>query len=156
MEWLDVAQGLCGALLGSGVGLLFYRQSRKKAQADADLRMAEANTKEWELEEKRIKELHEAVSIANATQNEHLKRISDLNHALDDKTDRIRSLTDRLYESEQEVNRLNGTVIALTRDGGRKDLLIEKYKLWHCRKAECAHRMPPNDKLRGKVFEEEL
>lgn len=148
MEWLNIVQGLCGALLGSGAGLLFYRQTKKKMQTEAD-------TMEWELEEKRIKELHEAVSIANATQSEHLKRISELNHALDDKTDRIRELTDKLYASEQEVNRLNGAVIELTRESGRKDLLVEKFKSWHCRKGECAERMPPNEKLRGKVFEED-
>lgn len=147
--------GILGSALGIGGGLgwLFnWKSNRKVAKMTAEKAMIDNY-------EARITALHESMQKSNAIESEHLERISELNHALDDKTDRIRSLTDKLYESEQEVNRVNGLLAAaqslvatLERQLGEAKVMTEHYRAWHCRNAECDHRMPPNPTLKGLTY----
>lgn len=146
---------ITGSTLGvaGSLGWLFnWRSNRKVARMTAEKAMIDNY-------EARIGALHESMQKSNAIESEHLERISNLNHALDDKTDRIRSLTDKLYESEQEVNRVNclladaqSAVATLERQLGETKVMTEHYKAWHCRNAECDHRMPPNPTLKGLTY----
>lgn len=72
---------------------------------------------------------------------------------LDDKTKRLRDTQDTLLESERSINRLNADLITATKHIGC--LKLDKAYLidWHCRKAECPDRRPPNKKLAGMTFD---
>lgn len=156
MEWISVIEAF-GLLLvgGSGTGLLFYQSAKRKAEA-------EAKAKEWELEDKRIAQLHESIRFANDTNTELLERIGTLNRALDAKTDRIRSLTDRAMEAELTVNRVNEQlnevnkrVAQLTEARDKERMLKELYKQWVCHRSSCTEREPPNMRLKGKQLREQ-
>lgn len=154
---MDINQliALIGSALGIGGGLGWlynWRSNRKIAKMTAEKAMIDNY-------EARIAALHESMQKSNAMESEHLKRISELNHALDGKTDRIRELTDKLYDSEQEVNRVNdllnvaqSTIANLERQLGEANVQKEHYKAWHCRKAECTERLPPNPTLKGMTY----
>lgn len=142
--------------LASGLGLgMFTRSGRVKAQADAYKTMAESY-------EYRIAAANERIKLANETEAEHLKRISELNRALDDKTQRIRDLTDANIATEHEVNRVNDLLTAeqsrtaaLERDIADLRVALERYKGWHCRHADCPDRIPPNPALKGQKYQEQ-
>ncbi|MBD5184512.1 MAG: hypothetical protein HDS97_06440, partial [Bacteroidales bacterium] len=87
--------------LASGIGLgVLTKSGRIKSKSDAYKAMAEAY-------EYRIDSLHEIVNKCNDTEKEHASRIAELNHELNEKTDRIRALQDELLKSERDLNRVN-------------------------------------------------
>lgn len=146
---------ITGSTLGvaGSLGWLFnWRSNRRVARMAAEKAMIDNY-------EARIAALHESMQKSNAMETEHLERLSALNHALDGKTDRIRELTDKLYDSEQEVNRVNdllnvaqSAIANLERQLGEANLQIEHYKAWHCRNADCPSRLPPNPTLKGLTY----
>ena len=105
MEWISLLQTLGGIAGGLGIGM-FTKSGRRKTKADADARVAEAQKLMIENYEARIKDLHSSIETLNKSEAHYIERISQQNHALDSKTEQIRNLTDKLYSSEQEVNRV--------------------------------------------------
>ena len=89
-------------------------------------------------------------------------RISELNHALNSKTDQIRNLTGKMYSSEQEINRVQDllndakdTIIMLTEERDEERRRKEYYKRWRCEKSTCEDpegRRPPNSKLATETY----
>lgn len=146
MDWSSIIIALCGTVSGGLAYALNYRNNKRIAKA-------QAQTAEWELYEKRIDELHEAINANNETIKEQGKTISTLNHSLDDKTAQIRKLTDRVWQAERDLNIVNERVTSLTADNGNLLLKVEKYKNWHCRNAGCNGRIPPNPSLAGKTWD---
>lgn len=159
---MDSITILLGALLGctSLLSFLLYRRASKRIKnAEADKAESEARQAEFALYDRRITEMHTSLNVCNATIREQEELISQLNRAIADKTERIRSLTDQAYESEREANRINTLlheagcrITKLTEQRDSERLQKERYKAWHCRKGECDMRMPPNPGLAGRKF----
>lgn len=146
-------QTLGGIVGGFGIGT-FTKSGRVKAKADAYKAMADGY-------EARIAALNTVNENLSRTEIEHSKRISELNRTVNDKVDRIRELTDRLYSSEQEVNRVqdmlnaaNERITALTEERDHERLQKEYFRLWHCRRDDCPNGIPPRDRLKGQKFNE--
>lgn len=89
----------CTTLLGY---LLYRRASKRIKNAEADKAEAEAAKAGFEVYEQRISEMHASLNICNATIKEQGQLIRDLNRALDDKTQRIRSLTDQFIKQTSQ------------------------------------------------------
>ncbi|MBD5231689.1 MAG: hypothetical protein HDS66_06020 [Bacteroidales bacterium] len=152
------------ALFG-GVGVWLYRKQNKRLK-ESEAMLSEINVEKAKLDfdKERINHLHQIIENYNKTEIEHSQRISDLNHALNvkedecrDKTLQIRNLTEKLYTSEQEVNRvqdlLNDTkdeLLKRTEERDEERRKKEYYKRWRCEKSYCKDpdgRQPPNSKL---------
>lgn len=158
-EVISLIQTLGGIVGGLGLGI-FTRSGKVKAQADAYKLMAEAY-------EYRINAANERIKTANETEASHLQRISELNHALDDKTDIIRKYVADLTKAEQEINRVNVKLVdAQTEIGdlkaeiGELKLKLEHYREWRCYWHDCQDprgRKPEQKRVHtedGKDFEE--
>lgn len=136
---------LISTLLGCStlVGFFLYgKANRRIKDAEAEKSEAEAN----EVEDHRFDNLLKLVDSLTS-------RLSTLNTTVDKHIDRNRELSDRVYKSETELNRLNERIIALTEERDNERSMKEHYKMWHCRKSGCEDRIPPNDKLKGLKYE---
>lgn len=143
--------GSLGTLLGTagGVGwLVNLRATRRTAKYDADKRLIDNY-------EQRLESLHQIVEMHNRNEKELTQRIVALDKSLNGKTDLIRSLNAKIWDSEQETNRLNERLVEDQKKIADLRVSFERYKAWHCRNSDCPNRRPPNPALRGQSFEEE-
>lgn len=148
---------LISAVLGSStiVGFILYRKAlRRMKLAEASKSEAEAELAHWERYEKQLNHASASIEVLHKQIEADAQRISRLNQALDDKTDRIRHLTDTLIESEQNINTANAKIVKLTEERDRERMLKELYKSWNCHK-DCADREPPNERIKGKTFKQQ-
>ena len=143
----------CSTLLGF---ILYGKANRrikdaeaKKSEAEAEKSEAEAEKSEAEASEAKDHRFDNLLKLVDSLTS----RLSSLNTTVDKHIDRNRELSDRLYNSETELNRANERIIKLTEEKDVERSLKEHYKLWHCRKEGCADRMPPNEKLKGLKYE---
>lgn len=144
---LGAISGLFG---GTSILTFFlYRKTEKR------MRTAELKTKEVEAESSKYLMYEERLNHANETLVKQSETISTLNTALDDKTARIRQLTDDLYTSEKESNRLNDKLIEATETIGKLNLRVDKLSRWKCHKSSCDIREPESPTIKGKTFEED-
>lgn len=149
-------------ILGAVGGLefikwLFNRKTEKR------LNNIEVKQRDFELDEKRITELHSSIDKANELNDNLLARLSAANATIDKHIDRNRELSDRLYKAEQEINRVNDALTEeqhktanLERRLGAALRLADHYKEWRCEWTDCRDprgRRPPNEKLKGKQFQ---
>lgn len=141
------------SVVGTALSIIWWKQTKR-------LKEAEVKQKEAEADEAEVSRLltqidHEQVTIENLIKlnNSHSERLSVLNAAVDKHIDRNRELSDRVYKSETELNRLNERIIALTEERDNERSMKEHYKMWHCRKSGCEERIPPNEKLKGLKYE---
>lgn len=169
---IDILGTLGTILSGVGIGWL-SKSGRMKEKADAYKKMGEAY-------QYRIDTLHQDIDTCNKTIKELQERIAELNHALNVKEDelramkeasdkeiqdkklQIRNLTDKMYQSEQEVNRVQDLlndakdeIIRRTEERDQERADKEYYKQWKCIKSQCNDpegRRPPNSKLADQVF----
>lgn len=137
----------CSTLVGF---LLYGKANRRIKAAEAERGEAEAG----EVEDHRFDNLLKLVDSLTS-------RLSTLNVTVDKHIDRNRELSDRVYKSETEINRLNERLLVVTEERDREKLLKEKYRAWHCRSSICREgkpdpkgRQPPNPKIIGKEFDE--
>lgn len=153
-----------------GFGIWQYKKQNKRLkESEAKLSEINVQTANLNFEKERVNHLHEIIENYNKTEIEHSQRISDLNHALNvkedelrEKTVQIRNLTEKLYTSEQEVNRvqdlLNDSkdrITKLTEERDEERRLKEYYKRWRCEKSTCKDpdgRIPPNSKLSAEIY----
>lgn len=155
--WYEILALLLGA--SGGIECIKWLFNRKTEKRLSDI---EVKQKEFELDEKRIEELHDSIDKANKLNDDLLQRISNVNAALDKHIDRNRELSDRLYKSEQEVNRVNDLLTEEQRKTasyeqrlGTALRLIDHYKEWRCEWSDCKDprgRRPPNPRLNGKEY----
>lgn len=153
-----------------GVGIWQYRRQNKRLK-ESEAKLSEINVQKAKLdfEKERVNHLHNIIENYNKTEVEHSQRISDLNHALNvkedelrDKTVQIRNLTEKVYTSEQEVNRVQDLlnvakdeIIRLTEQRDEERRKKEYYKRWRCQKPVCSDpegRIPPNSKLSAEIY----
>lgn len=133
--------------------ILFRSQTRR-------IKNAEAGSAEFNLYKDRLEELHRSIMDANTTIKEQGATITALNKALDDKTDRIRLITDQNQEAQLKCNALNEIIQSLQRKVLRLTEQLDKerfekvrYCEFHCRISDCDIRDPRNERIRGKKFE---
>lgn len=85
----------------------------------------------------RFKSKLEALNIANDTIARQRETIDRTDRTIDEKTVQIRSLTQKLWEAEQEVNRVNERNHEQAGRIARLMLENEHWKHWHCRRCDC-------------------
>lgn len=148
-------------ILGAVGGLEFIKWIFNR-KTENRLNKLEVRQKDFDLDEKRIAELHASIDKANELNDNLLARLSNANAAIDKHIDRNRELSDRLYKAEQEVNRVNDVLTeeqhktaTLERRLGTAMRIADHYKQWRCERSDCQDprgRRPPNPSLRGKVY----
>lgn len=148
-------------ILGAVGGLEFIKWIFNR-KTENRLNKLEVRQKDFDLDEKRIAELHASIDKANELNDNLLARLSNANAAIDKHIDRNRELSDRLYKTEQEVNRVNDVLTeeqhktaTLERRLGAAMRIADHYKQWRCERSDCQDprgRRPPNPSLRGKVY----
>ena len=157
MTWWQILAVILGAVGGGEfIKWLFNRKTEKR------LNNIEVKQKDFDLDEKRITELHASIDKANELNDNLLERLSRANAAVDKHIDRTRELSDRLYKTEQEVNRVNDVLTeeqhkttSLERRLGAALRAADHYREWRCERSDCQDprgRMPPNHSLNGKVY----
>lgn len=148
-------------ILGAVGGLEFIKWIFNR-KTENRLNKLEVRQKDFDLDEKRIAELHASIDKANELNDNLLARLSNANAAIDKHIDRNRELSDRLYKAAQEVNRVNDVLTeeqhktaTLERRLGAAMRIADHYKQWRCERSDCQDprgRRPPNPSLRGKVY----
>lgn len=137
MDISEILTLVGGIVSGGGLTwLVNWRNRVRVAKADADATVAQGY-------EARIAELHQTIKYLNETITEQAQRIKELNHGMDGKTDQIRKLTERIWEAEQMINRLNAELLECTQERDEYRRLMEHYRDWRCEDHECGHRRPP-------------
>lgn len=146
---------------GLGLGM-FTKSGRIKMQSEAHAVTVQAYEMQLKSQregyEARLDMLTKAAKERNNIEVENAKRISELNHALNDKTDRIRKLSDDVYDSQQELNRANERIIGLTKALEEERRRHDRLKLIRCHRFDCDNRLPTElvEKLRNLPNKEEL
>lgn len=131
----------CSTLLGF---VLYGKANRRIKDAEAVKNEAEAR----EVEDHRFDNLLRLVDSLTA-------RLSTLNATVDKHIDRNRELSDRAHESEQEINRINERLLAVTEERDAARRVADHYKVWHCRRDDCRDPrgpQPPREKLKGRKY----
>lgn len=155
-DWINLLQVLGGVILGTGVGVFTVKATIRKSNAEADKAEHEANKAETD---RLLSELdHQQKTIENLLDlNTNLtERLSKLNATVDKHIDRNRELSDRVYKSETELNRLNGRLLTVTeeRDDARRE--ADYLKMWRCERTDCRDPRgpkPPREKLKGLRYD---
>lgn len=158
MDWTIIISTILGCSTIMGF-ILYRKESKRLKKAEVEKAETEVDTVKFAQYKERIDHLHEVAKINNVTITDQSRTISMLNRALDDKTLRIRELTDKFEDSEHTVNRVNlqldeskERIIELTNLLAKAELDKERYRNWHCRKSDCGDRLPPNPTLKGKKW----
>lgn len=132
----------CSTLLGF---ILYGKANRRIKDAEAEKSEAEAS----EVEDHRFDNLLKLVDSLTS-------RLSSLNATVDKHIDRNRELSDRLYKSETELNRLNEKLLIVTEERNEAIRKAEYDKLWRCERTDCQDPRgprPPREKLKGLKYE---
>ena len=158
--WQSLILGLCGIGFIGDIILHFVLPSRKRKDY-AETELAEHNADKAEVERLHMQIDHQQKSLDKYLDIEKdlSERISEQNKALNekeeqirDKTDQIRKLTEQILASEHGRNTDKDEITRLTAECGRLRMLVEHYKRWHCRSADCVNRIPPNAELKGQTY----
>lgn len=156
--WQSLIIGLCGIGFIGDIILHFVLPSRRRKD-NAESELAEHDADKAEVD-RLLSELdHQQQTVTNLlTLNANLtERVSELNATVDKHIDRNRELSDRLYTSETDKNRMNERIIALTEERDAAQREADHYRLWHCERTDCQDPRggrPPRDKLAGLKYEE--
>ncbi|MCM1369861.1 MAG: hypothetical protein NC204_05755 [Candidatus Amulumruptor caecigallinarius] len=121
MEWTTIITTVLSGLFGltTIAGFFLYPRALKREKtAEARLKEVEAADKEDERLDKRLANLHEDIDTLNRQLSEAYKGRARCEEIIADKTRLIRELQD------EKSNLLKET--------GRKDLIIQWLKWWHC------------------------
>lgn len=148
-DWIGVLMGVLSiTYVGDILMRVLFRSDRRVADAKADKAEAEANEKEWELEEKRISELCNTIEWLNKQLDAYVERDAS-------KEERFDRQTERLREVQRQFAQAQDRIIEITRENGQLELRLAYWKQWHCRRDVCADgRLPSNPSLTGQVFNE--
>lgn len=105
--------------------------------------------------EDRAKAVHseaDAITTLNSVAAMLAERVKSQNGIIDDKTDRIRELTDLLNQSEREKDDLNAKLVKKTEENAKLRVQVEHYKMWVCKRSDCQDPRggrPPREHLAG-------
>lgn len=135
--------------------LLYYKANRRIKNNEANKSDVDVTAAKYELYEQRLEHANQTIEAHNSTILAQGQTINDLNKALDNKTERIRDLTDKLWESERESNHLNVKLVEATETIGKLNLRIDKLTRWKCHRGSCDHREPESPTIKNKSFEDD-
>lgn len=147
-EEMETILAIISSVLGCStlVGFILYgKANRRIKDAEAEKSEAEAS----EAEDHRFDNLLKLVDSLTS-------RLSTLNATIDKHIDRNRELTDRLYQSETDKNRMNEHIITLTEERDEAIRRADYDKLWRCERTDCQDPRgprPPREKLKGLKYE---
>lgn len=152
---METVLTLISALLGCStlVGFILYgKANRRIKDAEAQEAQAKAEKADADADEAEDHRFNTLLNLVDSLTS----RLSSLNATVDKHIDRNRELSDRLYQSEMEINRLNERIITLTeeRDDARRQADYDK--MWRCERSDCQDPRggrPPRDKLRGLKYD---
>lgn len=145
---METTLTILSSLLGCStlVGFVLYgKANRRIKDAEAEKSEAEAN----EVEDHRFDNLLKLVDSLTS-------RLSTLNATVDKHIDRNRELSDRVYKSETEINRLNEKLLVVTEERDEARRQSDYDKLWRCERTDCQDPRggrPPREKLKGLKYE---
>lgn len=142
----------CTTLLGF---VCYYSANKKLKNTEVTKAETEVTAAKFEVYEQRLEHCNETVEKHNETIAHQSETIANLNKALDDKTARIRQITDDLYQSERESNALNAKLVEATEKIGKLNLRIDKLTRWKCHDSNCPNRRPESPTIRNKNFNDE-
>lgn len=131
----------CSTLVGF---VLYGKANRRIKDAEAEKTETEAS----EAEDHRFDNLLKLVDSLTS-------RLSTLNATIDKHIDRNRELSDRLYKSETELNRINEKLLVVTEERDEARRQADYDKMWRCERADCQDPRgprPPREKLRGLKY----
>lgn len=154
-DWINLLQVFGGILLGGG-GAFGIKAAIRKGKADAEHAQHDADKAEVE---RLLTELdHQQKTVDNLlTLNTNLtERLSKLNATVDKHIDRNRELSDRLYQSETDKNRMNERIIILTEERDDAQRQADYDKMWRCEWTDCKDPRgprPPREKLKGLKYD---
>ncbi len=150
------------SVVGTVLSLVWWNQTKRLKEAEVKAKEAEAEKSQNDADDAEVARLHREIDhmqviINNLTDLDktHTQRMSELNAAIDKHIDRSRELSDRAYNSETEINRLNERIINLTEERDDAAREADYYKMWRCERSDCQDprgRQPPNDKLKGLKY----
>lgn len=150
------------SVVGTVLSLVWWNQTKRLKEAEVKAKEAEAEKSQNDADDAEVARLHREIDhmqviINNLTDLDktHTQRMSELNAAIDKHIDRNRELSDRAYNSETEINRLNERIIKLTEERDDAAREADYYKMWRCERSDCQDprgRQPPNDKLKGLKY----
>lgn len=150
------------SVVGTILSIIWWKQTKRLKEAEVKQKEAEAEKIQADADEAEISRLltqvdHQQKTIENIlTLNSNLtERLSKLNATVDKHIDRNRELSDRLYKSETDKNRLNERIITLTEERDEAIRKAEYDKLWRCERTDCQDPRgprPPRDKLKGLKY----
>ena len=155
---METVQWIVTAVLGltflGDIVLHFVLPSRKrKDYAETELAEHDADKAEVERLHMMIDHQQKSLDTYLKIEKDNAERIAEQNRSLDSKTEQIRKLTAQIIESEHGRNADKDEIARLMAENAELKVLVEHYKGWHCRKADCEERLPPNKKLKGLKYE---
>lgn len=139
------------SVVGTILSIIWWKQTKRLKEAEVKQKEVEAEKGEaeaTEIEDHRFDNLLKLVDSLTS-------RLSTLNATVDKHIDRNRELSDRLYQSETDKNRLNERIITLTEERDEAIRKAEYDKLWRCERTDCQDPRgprPPRDKLKGLKY----
>lgn len=158
--WQSLILGLCGIGFIGDIILHFVLPSRRRkdnaesehAQHDADKAEVERLHMQIDHQQKSLDKYLDIEKDLSERISEQNKALTEKEEQIRDKTDQIRKLTEQILVSEHGRNADKDEITRLTAECGRLRMLVEHYKRWHCRFADCVNRIPPNAELKGQTY----
>lgn len=140
------------SVVGTILSIIWWKQTKRLKEAEVKQKEAEAEKGEaeaTEIEDHRFDNLLKLVDSLTS-------RLSTLNTTVDKHIDRNRELSDRLYQSETDKNRMNERIITLTEERDEARRQSDYDKMWRCERDNCQDPRgpkPPREKLKGLKYE---
>lgn len=140
-DWINLLQVFGGIILGGG-SVIGWKAAKRKG-------MIEAKDMQWQSEDKRLQTLLDAEVRLT-------ERMSQMNATIDRHIDRNREISDRLYKSETEINRLNEKLLTVSEERDKERRRADYNEMWKCERSDCQDPRggrPPRDKLKGLKYD---
>lgn len=139
----------CSTLIGF---ILYGKANRRIKDAEAREASAKAEKAEADAEEAEDHRFDNLLRLVDSLTS----RLSSLNATVDKHIDRNRELSDRLYKSETELNRLNEKLLIVTEERDEARRQADYDKMWRCERHDCQDPRgprPPREKLKGLKYD---
>lgn len=155
IDWINLLQVAGGILMG-GCGVIGWKAAKRKGLAEAEIAENDADKAEVERLHAMIDHQQKSLDKYLDIETKNADRISQLNQALNDKTDQIRKLTEQVIASEHGRNADKEEVARLTKENGDLRVSLEYHKMWRCEWPDCQDprgRKPPREELKGLRYD---
>lgn len=150
IDWINLLQVAGGILMG-GCGVIGWKAAKRKGMAEAEIAENDADKAEVERLHMMIDKQQQSLDKYLDIETKNADRISQLNQALNDKTDQIRKLTEQVISSEHGRNADKEEIARLTKENGDLRVSLEYQKMWRCEWPDCQDprgRKPPREELK--------